>query len=371
MAMDQTEGHHSVRFLVGKMEALVLLTVGSAVLYFAVAGEYELLMNPRFRWLSITGAVLLLVMGLAVLPSRQRGSVQGVGAFVVLMLIVAVGRPDVSTVSSRMNILPELKIELPEQIDESRFARSSLPELFTAKKPPKNHIVTMGAVKRLPVLDERGGFVLMDSMMVCCAADMFAVGFFVPVDNVSDYADGDVLVIAGRLERSDGIIEVGNFRFGNALISVVHEENLLRPEIVVPWDNKISLPTTAEVLSGYDNVSRFKEALVSVGLWETVENGDVTVFAPVNEAFDAAGEELFAPENAERLRDLLSNHIVPGLVPATDLYATETLETVRGKSLTIEVINGKPIVGSSRLLLQDIAGADGVIHYVYPLITSE
>jgi len=357
-----------VKYLVGKLEAAVLLLVGAAVLCFSTVGEYQILMNTRFRWLSISGGVLLLIMGLALLLARQKGSIQGVGAFFLLILVTLIGRPYLASDSSRLNVLPEFDSALKAQIDEDRFAQKKLQTLFTPKEMPRYEFVTMGVVKRLPELDERGGFALMDSLMVCCAADMFGIGFFVPVESLAEYNDGEVLVVCGTLQESDSPIQLDNFRFGNAMMSVVHEDRVLQQEMIFRYDRMAVMPTITESMD-YEKVSMFRELLIETGLWETLqEEGDFTVFAPVNEAFEKADEQLFLDENRDRLRDLLSNHIVPGRLFAADLYDRENLVTLHNRKIDIRVVNGRLMIEDARMLMNDKEAKNGVIHYVYPLV---
>jgi hypothetical protein len=332
-----------MKYIVGKLEAVALLLMGAAILYFSIAGEYQLLMNPKFRWLSVSGAALLTIMGIAGLPNRQRGSVQGIGAILFLALIILIGRPYLADEVSRLNTLPEFDSELQSQIDQSRFPPENLQSLFLEKDLPKREFTTMGVVKRLPEFDAISGFALMDSMMVCCAADMFGIGFFVAVENLDEYEDGKVFVVCGKLEKSDSPILVDNFRFGNALMSVVHEEFLLRPENTFPYDRLAAMPSVADSMD-YGKLSVFREALMKTDLWEALqEEGEFTVFAPVNEGFDGIDEELTSSENRIQLREMLSNHIVSGRIFAKELYGTESLESIAGRKIDVRVANGKLI----------------------------
>jgi hypothetical protein len=360
-----------MKYIVGKIEAMVLLVMGAAILYFSIAGEYQLLMNPKFRWLSISGGVLLLIMGLALLSARQRGSLQGVGAVLLLILIVLAGRPYLADEVSRLNTLPEFDSELQSKIDESRFPPENLQSLFLEKELPKREFTTMGVVIRLPEFDKKGGFALMDSMMVCCAADMFGIGFFVAVENLDEYEDGKVLVVCGKLEESESPILVDNFRFGNALMSVVHEDFYLRPENVFPYDRLAAMPSITDLMD-YEKLSTFREALKETDLWKTLqEEGEFTVFAPVNEAFKKPDEQLLSEINADQLREMLSDYIVIGRVFARDLYAMESLESIDNETIDVRVSNGKLIIGGARVLMSDKEARNGVIHYVYPLISTE
>ncbi len=82
--------------------------------------------------------------------------------------------------------------------------------------------------------------------------------------------------------------------------------------------------TIGDALAGSADHSTFLQALQSSGLIETLGGaGPYTLFAPNNAAFAAIPEDarrsLMAPEQRERLTELLSYHIVSGTVTAEDL----------------------------------------------------
>ena len=58
--------------LYGIWEAGMLLLVGIAALWFALSPHYSLLINPRFKWITVTGAVLVLGMGAVASISGQK-----------------------------------------------------------------------------------------------------------------------------------------------------------------------------------------------------------------------------------------------------------------------------------------------------------
>ena len=47
----------------GLCEAVILVLIGVAIICFALSKHYGLLMNVRFRWLTVTGAALLSGLG--------------------------------------------------------------------------------------------------------------------------------------------------------------------------------------------------------------------------------------------------------------------------------------------------------------------
>jgi len=111
-------------------------------------------------------------------------------------------------------------------------------------------------------------------------------------------------------------------------------------------------------------------AVVAADLAETLQGpGPFTVFAPVNQAFEAlpAGtvDTLLLPENIADLQAILTYHVVPGAVMAGDLTDGMVVETVNGESLTINVsAAGVSINGSANVAIADIITSNGVVHVI-------
>ncbi len=110
-------------------------------------------------------------------------------------------------------------------------------------------------------------------------------------------------------------------------------------------------------------------AVQAAGLVETLKgSGPFTVFAPTDEAFAKlpAGtvEELLKPENRDRLRAILTYHVVPGRVPAAKVAGMRSASTVQGQSLDIRVRDGVPMVDNARILKTDIIASNGIIHVI-------
>ena len=122
-------------------------------------------------------------------------------------------------------------------------------------------------------------------------------------------------------------------------------------------------------------------AVKAAGLVNTLKgSGPFTVFAPTNEAFAKlpAGtvENLLKPENKDALAKILTYHVVPGRLSATDLKKEikagnghAELKTVSGGTLTV-TMQGKDIVlkdekgGMSTITIPNVFQSNGVIHVV-------
>ena len=82
-------------------------------------------------------------------------------------------------------------------------------------------------------------------------------------------------------------------------------------------------------------------AVKAAGLVETLEGkGPFTVFAPTNAAFGKlpAGtvDTLVKPENKATLTKILTYHVVPGKLEASDLTDGKKLKTAEGEELTVK-----------------------------------
>ena len=115
-------------------------------------------------------------------------------------------------------------------------------------------------------------------------------------------------------------------------------------------------------------------AVKAAGLVETLESkGPFTVFAPTNAAFGKlpAGtvDTLVKPENKATLTKILTYHVVPGKLEASDLTDGKKLKTAEGEELTVKKADGKVMIidakgGSSTVTISNVNQSNGVIHVV-------
>ena len=115
-------------------------------------------------------------------------------------------------------------------------------------------------------------------------------------------------------------------------------------------------------------------AVKAAGLVDTLEGkGPFTVFAPTNAAFAKlpAGtvDTLVKPENKATLTKILTYHVVPGKLEASDLTDGKKLKTVQGEDLTVKRSGGKVMFidakgDSSTVTIPNVNQSNGVIHVV-------
>ncbi|MGV9004405.1 fasciclin domain-containing protein [Flavobacterium sp.] len=151
---------------------------------------------------------------------------------------------------------------------------------------------------------------------------------------------------------------------------------------VVTDEPAMEAPTTiVDVAAGNADFSTLVAAVKAAGLVETLTSeGPFTVFAPTNAAFDKlpAGtvDGLLKPENAEKLKALLTYHVVAGKFDAaavTDAITKGkgkyTVTTVQGGKIDLSLKDGKVILTDANgkmatVVMADVAASNGVIHAI-------
>jgi len=115
------------------------------------------------------------------------------------------------------------------------------------------------------------------------------------------------------------------------------------------------------------------KALDAAGLVTTLKGGGpFTVFAPTDEAFaklpDGTLETLLKPENKEKLRRILTYHVVAGKVVASDVVKLQSAKAVSGDTITVKVEDGVVHVDNATVTSADVLASNGVIHVIDSVI---
>ncbi len=115
------------------------------------------------------------------------------------------------------------------------------------------------------------------------------------------------------------------------------------------------------------------KALTAADLVATLHGpGPFTVFAPTDEAFAklpaGALDNLLKPENKDKLRRILTYHVLAGEVRAADVVKLRSAKALSGDSITIEVRDGNVHVDDADVTKTDIQASNGVIHVIDTVI---
>ena len=105
-------------------------------------------------------------------------------------------------------------------------------------------------------------------------------------------------------------------------------------------------------------------ALERTGLVETLQAaGPFTMFAPHDAAFTRMNIETEL-NDLEKLKSILTYHVVSGKYTAGAIKGMENLETINGKHLTVALDEGEVIVDNGKFITTDIHCSNGIIHVI-------
>ncbi|XP_075994460.1 transforming growth factor-beta-induced protein ig-h3 [Genypterus blacodes] len=171
--------------------------------------------------------------------------------------------------------------------------------------------------------------------------------------HIQHYPNGIVTVNCGRLIKTDQ-------HATNGIVHVVDR-------VITAISN-----TVHTLIDVDENLETLRTAIAAAGLTNILESeGQYTVFAPTNEAF-----EKIPPEMLNRilgdpvaLRDLLNYHILKHMQCAESIVSGTPMETLQGTVLEVGcdgdqiTLNGKAIITE-----KDQLGTNGVVHYISELL---
>lgn len=114
-------------------------------------------------------------------------------------------------------------------------------------------------------------------------------------------------------------------------------------------------------------------ALKAADLIDAVSGkGPFTVFAPSDEAFaklpKGTVETLLKPENKDKLKAILTYHVVPGKVMAKDVVKVAGAKSLNGQRIDVKVDGAKVMVDGANVVATDVACTNGVIHIIDSVI---
>lgn len=126
--------------------------------------------------------------------------------------------------------------------------------------------------------------------------------------------------------------------------------------------------TLVEIVRANPSLSTLNKALDSAGLAQTLQGeGPFTIFAPNDMAFAKLSPNVLAdlmrPENKDKLAAIISYHILPGQISASDVKNGQA-NTLNGKNLNFKVDKGTITIGNAKVIKTDLVGSNGTIHII-------
>lgn len=122
----------------------------------------------------------------------------------------------------------------------------------------------------------------------------------------------------------------------------------------------------AETAARTPELSTLSKLITDAGLTDTLKGtGPFTIFAPSNDAFKAVPAATLAElaANKERLKAVLTYHVVPGKVMAADVK-TGNVKSVQGANLGLARAGTFVTVEDAVVTKPDVAVTNGVVHII-------
>ncbi len=163
------------------------------------------------------------------------------------------------------------------------------------------------------------------------------------------------VTVDGDVYLNDAMVTVTDIEASNGIIHVV-DTVLIPPGSIT--DIAVSDP---------DNFSTLVAALTAADLATTLAGeGEFTVFAPTNAAFDAlpAGVLDGLLADVPALTDILLYHVSGSKLPAADVLSQSTIMTLQGSSVEVSETDGQFSIDGAGFVITDIPAANGVIHVI-------
>ncbi len=173
----------------------------------------------------------------------------------------------------------------------------------------------------------------------------------------------DVSVSHRTLFLNDSEVVLSNIRATNGIIHVI-DAVLIPPEDATPTLNIVE--TAVENGSFGTLVAALGATGLDIALADP--DGEFTVFAPTDAAFEALGADTIAAllNDPETLSDILLYHVLGSERPASNLQrrSSRSLRTLNTDRLVTNVTDEGLYINQSLVVLQDIQTTNGIIHVI-------
>jgi uncharacterized surface protein with fasciclin (FAS1) repeats len=161
--------------------------------------------------------------------------------------------------------------------------------------------------------------------------------------------------------------------FRRVMLGMVAGALTLSAAGVTAQHNGQDIVDTAVAAGSFKTLAR---ALEAADLVATLKGeGPYTVFAPTDEAFAKLPapmlEDLLKAENKTRLRRILTYHVVPGRVPASEVVKLRTAKAASGDTIDIRADGATVMVDSARVVKTDVSASNGIIHVIDAVIVPD
>jgi uncharacterized repeat protein (TIGR03943 family) len=191
------------------IEGFILLALGGFMSALVNADNYWLYLHPKFKWLTLTAGMVLLVIGAIAVIFNRCPSLSRIIIFLLFTAVAGLGyalpNPVPSTLSG--SLTRTLTAEEPRLLLKGQeYTKINIGELYNISERAipeglAGRYVTRGIVKRSPELDRLDQIAVFRTFLFCCFADAVAVGFRVEGNQLDQVHDGQWVKVYGTLQE--------------------------------------------------------------------------------------------------------------------------------------------------------------------------
>lgn len=195
-------------------------------------------------------------------------------------------------------------------------------------------------------------------------------------------AEVAISIVDGSVMINDATVVSADLEADNGIVHVINSV-LLPPELEMMEDTTTTTVqeasnTIADIVAGNENFSILLAAVEAAGLTDALADPEATytVFAPTNEAFEAAldalgitAEELL--EDVDTLTEILTYHVLGDVVTSEDIAGAGVeeipVETLSGEELVVVVGDDGSVSFKDQaavVIQTDVEADNGVIHVI-------
>ncbi len=131
------------------------------------------------------------------------------------------------------------------------------------------------------------------------------------------------------------------------------------------------MPDIVDIAVGAGSFSTLVTAVQAANLVDTLKSpGPFTVFAPNDDAFAKLppGTIQTLVQNIPQLTRILCFHVVPGRLKQADLVGMNSMTSVEGTTIDLDLSDGRFEVNNATVIAPDIEADNGVIHVIDTVI---
>jgi uncharacterized surface protein with fasciclin (FAS1) repeats len=186
-------------------------------------------------------------------------------------------------------------------------------------------------------------------------------------ENVTVTIDGDAVTIASAGSPDDATVVETDLMADNGVIHKI--DGVLLPSFVST--DLIGLANSTSLGGDFTSLFKYFEAIGGAALLGAIGEEGVTVFAPTDEAFAALGEETLANLSQSELTQILSNHVLRGVVPSVAIMDGQMVNSLGGLELTFAMVNGSIYVNDANITMPNVLANNGIVHAIDKVLLAD